>query len=338
MNHRSHFFNTIAAPQESAVHYIHIGGEQFHAAAVALIDHLRYALMPANSLKKLLDGFFTHFPQYKPTQAYLTPAQRMATLLSNPRKSELVECMAYTLRQLAVNELLAHPLNYPDVFANFTDKTSINSLRDLTTVLATEALDALAQALDIAIALSFKERNKPLRRCEIFNKECTTQLTLQVQAGIYYPQVRNKADFVYVGQLAINPPKPVICADEGSLASLMAVIDEYKKELAHDYAHMHKTLMCMNAAGELPKSKLINLYISFLPKDSGALRCERLIAELDATLDKNKLTLASADAESEFIHSITSALAGWLCTKQIDEEQFFARMEERPGTRAISAV
>lgn len=338
MNHRSHFFNTIAAPQESAVYYIQVGGEQFHAAAVALIDYSKHAVIPVNSLKKILDGFFTHFPQYKPTQAYLTPAQRMATLLNNPRKSELVECMAYTLRQLAVNELLAHPLNYLDVFADFADKTLINSLRDLTTPMATGALDALAHALDIAVSLSFKERNKPLRYCEIFNKECTMQLSLQVQSGAYYPQVRNKADFIYVGQLAINPPKPLACADEGILAPLMAVIDEYKKELAHDYAHMHKTLLCMNAAGELPKSKLIDLYIRFLPTDSAALARERLIAEFDAALDKNKLSQVPADDESELVHSITASLAGWLSTKQIDEEQFFARVEERPGTQAISVV
>lgn len=338
MNHRSQFFNRMPTPQEHNAQYIQIGGEQFHAVAVALIDHLKHSAMPVNGLKKILDGFFSYFPQYKPTQAYLTPAQRMDMLLHNPRKSELVECMAYTLRQLAINELLAQPLNYIDVFADCVADTPVQFLRDSTTRLAPQALNALAKALDITICLSFIERNKPLRYRERFNEDGQTSLTLQVLADSYYPQVRNKADFAYVGQLAINPPKPIMAQDEGTIAPQVQAINEYKKELSYAYEHMHNSLMSMNAAGELPKDKLINLYINFLPTAAKALRMEQLIAELDVTLDKNKFSQTLDNGERELIKSITSSLAGWLCTKQISEEQFFEQMEARPAARVVSVV
>lgn len=338
MNHRSHFFSKSPAAQTPAVYSIHIGGEQFQAAAVALSDHLKYGTIAVNSLKKILDGFFTHFPQYKPTQAYLTPGQRMDMLLHNPRKSEVVSCLAYTLRQLAVNELLARPLNYIDVFAELPDNLSINQLREPATQLSPLALNALAQVLDIAICLSFKERNKSLRSREVFNQAGEAQLTLLLQSGLYYPQVRNKADFAYVGQLAINPPKPIISQNEETIAAIKQAIALYTKELTYDYEHMYKSLFSMNTAGELPKSKLLDLYITFLPTGPDALRLQQRIAACDAAVNKHSLVDVVENGEQELVKSLTSALAGWLCTGQVSEEQFFERMEARPGARVISVA
>ncbi|WP_196398910.1 transposase [Legionella saoudiensis] len=128
-----------AQNQGKEYEYINVGGEQFHAVAVALIDYLQNNL-PINdaAIKKILSRFYQYFPQHVTNDAYLTtPKERMSRLLSNSRKSELVECMAYVLRQLTVDKLFEDHLNliYRDVFANLPPDTAKSYLRDMKTVL-----------------------------------------------------------------------------------------------------------------------------------------------------------------------------------------------------------
>lgn len=146
--------------------FINVGTEQFHAVAVALIDSLQNTSQRGNetTLKKILERFYQHFPKYISNQPYLTLPERMGMLLNSSRKSELVECMAYVLRQLAVDELYTHPLMYRDVFAGLSAETPKSYLRDPTVKLPASALNALAHNLGINITLSFKELGKELRK------------------------------------------------------------------------------------------------------------------------------------------------------------------------------
>ncbi|AWN72819.1 hypothetical protein LEAN103870_09195 [Legionella anisa] len=153
--------------------FINVGNEQFHAVAVALIDSLQSSNQRGNdaTLKKILERFYQHFPKYISNQPYLTLPERMGILLNNSRKSELVECMAYVLRQLAVDELYTHPLKYIEVFDGLSAETPKSYLRDPEVKLPPSALNALAQTLGITVTLSFKELGKELRKREIYDGE-----------------------------------------------------------------------------------------------------------------------------------------------------------------------
>ncbi|WP_392538381.1 transposase [Legionella sp. 227] len=153
--------------------FINVGTEQFHAVAVAMIDSLQSTSHRGNdaTLKKILERFYLHFPKYISNQPYLTLPERMGMLLNSSRKSELVECMAYVLRQLAVDELYTHPLMYREVFDGLSAETPKSYLRDPTVQLPASALNALAQTLGISITLSFKELGKELRKKEVYDGE-----------------------------------------------------------------------------------------------------------------------------------------------------------------------
>ncbi|KTD01754.1 hypothetical protein [Fluoribacter gormanii] len=153
--------------------FISVGNEQFHAVAVALIDSLQSISQRGNdaTLKKILERFYLHFPKYISNQPYLTLSERMGMLLNTSRKSELVECMAYVLRQLAVDEIYTHPLMYREVFDGLSADTPKSYLRDPEVELPSSALKALAQVLGISITLSFKELGKELRKRDVYDGE-----------------------------------------------------------------------------------------------------------------------------------------------------------------------
>lgn len=319
--------------------YINVGGEQFHAVAVALIDYLQNN-SPINdaALKKVLGRFYQYFPQHAAANdAYLTtPKERMTRLLSNSRKSELVECMAYVLRQLTVDKLYEDHLNliYRDVFANLPPDAAKSYLRDMKTALPPVALKALEDSLNIAINLSFKEPEHELRRHEGVADKDQPALSLQVQGNKYYPEVKRKADFTFVGQLAIST-KPTIMANEqeGKMNDIMTAISAENRELLHAYEQQRNAFLSMVAAGELSATQLRDLYISFLPENEyNAGFITRL--EQDA---HPVITAAPVSSEKRMVQLLTNALASWMIAGAVDKDKLFEHIENTPAKAAARA-
>lgn len=258
--------------------FIDVGGEPFNALAVAFIDNLKRGVRLSDvSLKKILDRLFTYFPDYKINQAYLTPVERMRLLVNSPRKSEMVDCMAYVLRQLTVDTLLAKPSSYPEAFYGLSAELPKDYLRHQDTSLPSSALAALAEALNIHLILSFKEVGKELRMRQAFSSSGAVdtpyfEVVLQVQGSTYFPRVTNKADFAYIGQLAIKAPKPIVPACEESMAEVLELITTENDAVWRNYQEYRKILVNMVADNELTKDDLIGLYAKFLPKASNVQR------------------------------------------------------------------
>ncbi|WP_058498709.1 hypothetical protein [Legionella gratiana] len=313
--------------------FINVGNEQFHAGAVALIDAL-YSPQRGNDaiLKKILERFYHYFPRYITSQPFLTLPERMGILLNNARKSEIVECMAYVLRQITIDELCAHPLKYREVFDGFSAETVKNYLRDPKTKLPASAFNALAQALGITITLSFKEPGKELRKREIYVGEeesgsAKLDLLIQVQDDKYFPAVKHKEDFAYVGQLAVNVPKPVedISEQEGTLEDVFKLIAQDNKELLQSYEQWRKTILSMVFADELTCEQLISLYITFLPVQSSS-------TSLSSTLDRLRAPVIAnipVEQEQHTKELLANAIAGWISTKQIEPDILFAQIENQ---------
>lgn len=94
-------------------------------------------------------------------------------------------------------------------------------------------------------------------------------LMIQIQ-GAVFPAVKHKTEFAYVGQLAINGPKPAEDTHEQdeTLADIMHLIAQDNKELLQSYDQWRKTILSMVLAGELTYNQLMGLYITFLPAQS----------------------------------------------------------------------
>ncbi|MFJ1268753.1 hypothetical protein ACD661_09325 [Legionella lytica] len=318
--------------------YINVGGEQFHAVAVALIDYLQNN-SPINDavLKKILGRFYQHFPQHASNDAYLTtPKERMTRLLSNSRKSELVECMAYVLRQLTIDKLYEDHLNliYRDVFANLPIDTAKSHLRDIKTILPPVALKALEDSLNIAINLSFQEPDHELRRRDAIVDQEQPALGLQVQGNKYYPEVKRKADFTFVGQLAISTkPTGMPNEQEGKMNDIMTAISAENRELLHAYEQQRNAFLSMVAAGELTATQLRELYIRFLPmQEYNASFITRLEQETHPVI-----TATPVSAEKRMVQLLTNALASWMIAGAVDKDQLFEHLENAPAKAAVRA-
>lgn len=321
--------------------FIHVGGDQFHALAVSLIDYFRNTTRVNDaSLKKILERFYSHYPKYISNQPYFTPAERMGMLINGARKSEVVECMAYVLRQLAVDEIYAHPLNYREAFDGLPASTSRDYLRQTTTPLSPEVIRALSQALGLTITLSFTDHGKELRKRVVYTNNSMSgpnaEIVLQVQGKNYFPGVKNESDFAYVGQLAVKAPKPVEQTTSATIADLVDLIAADNKRLLRTYSQWRQNLLTMLRVDELTTARLMALYIKFLPSQSGVVvNPSEFFSRLTETETKPVSTdLKSANHVNELL---ASSLAGWISSSQVDPDLLFEHVETPSQTASPAA-
>lgn len=338
------FFNKAIAKQDNTFiepSFINVGGELFHAIAVGLIDDFKNTSRHHEpSIKKILEYFYRYFPKLIANQAYLTPAERMSMLIKSGRNSEIVECMAFVLRQIAVDEILAHPLNYREVFSHFSPETEKRDLTHSSTMLPIGAIKALHNVLALNMTLSHREHGKELRRRERLEHENNSlpasafQVVLQVQGNYYFPQVKSKADYAYVGQLAISP-KPHVDENRllGNLLPTLNEITQADKQLLSDYEQKRRILSSMIDAGELSVKQLIDLYIEFLPVKPHVTSVDPLYVRQLEGLDKTPVEYNPSNQSQHYVaQQLVNGLASWISSKQVDEDMVFDRIESKSSS------
>ena len=338
------FFRASASPDKNQGReytYITVGGEPFHALAVAFIDNFKSGhRVDELVLRKILDRFFTFFPDYKTNQSYLSPIERTSLLLNTSRKSELVECMAYVFRQLTVEELYTHPLDYKEAFVGLNNNTLKAYLRQPTTVLPGESLSAaFAKALNVTVSLSFKEQGKELRMRHIYANDTLAAsrfiLDLQVQGTHYFPRVKHKADFTYVGQLAITAPVPVEPVSTGTMEDILDLIARDNDSLVQSFEQYRKALLSMVADGELNKDLLMAHYVRFMPNETSK---ETALFSRQAQVQEKQVIGEPEGGEQQVIDLLVDSLAGWVSTRQVQADELFDALEHPNPRRSSPAA
>jgi len=337
------FFNKPYTQQEakSEVEYsfIPVGGKQFHAAAVAIIDCFNNSTrINEPSLKKILERFFDYYPKFISVQPYLTAHDRMSMLLTGSRKSEIVDCMAFVLRQLAVDEIYANPTNYREVFSKLSSETPESYLRQPDTSIPASGLKALTAALGITITLSYTEHGKELRKLETYEDVSINhpkfEVMLQVQGDQYFPRVKSKADFAFVGQLATPSVEPAHKHSEKTvvLAGIFEKISEDNSRLLLAFEQNKKRLMSMVDAGELTKEQLLTLYVKFLPKSHEPLISQTEFFQQLEHLDRKPIVPEHPENSDKYVAKLlVETLAAWISTKQVDVDRLYDNMESKPS-------
>ncbi len=313
------FFNN--TPIESQRAYIDTGRTMFPAVAVALIDLFKgNPRISDKTAKAMLEPFYAMFPKYISDQAYLTPSERIAMLIKNIRTSELVELLSYVLRQIAVNEFMANPLAYREVFEGLTPETPVDYLRNVTTELPMSALFALAEPLDLTVHLSIVESGKELRKKEVYGSGAAQNavIALQVQGDQYFPRVYHPSDFAYVGQLAVKTIEPATRTTE-TVAKALEIVAANNQHCQTQFMQKSKLFLNMVAAGELTKEQLLDLYVEFLPKSTAV----ESIFVRSQPINKP----AKSNAEQQLVEMLCNKLAAGLATNQIDSNTLFGRIE-----------
>lgn len=314
--------------------FIHVGGDQFRALAVSLIDYLRNTRRVNDiSLKKILECFDSRYPQYVPRPLYFSAAERLGMLINGPRKSEVVECMADVLRQLAVDEIYAHPLNYREIFNDFPASTPLDYLRQTTTPLSSDALRALSCILSLTIILSITEHGKEFRARVVHANNSTGgprgELYLQVQGTNYLPGVKNESDFAYVGHLAVKAPKPVEQTTSGTLAPLIELTATNNSELLRNYLRWRNNLLFKleDPDDKLTTRDLILLYGVFLPAQHGIVtNITKFFARLSEK-EKEPVTASKLQPSNYVNELLANAFAGWISTGLVDPDELFEHIE-----------
>lgn len=310
--------------------FINAGNDFLFGIAISLTDSFKDSIPRGNeeALKKILNYFYHFFPKYINTQPGLAATERISVLFNNPRKSELVTCLSYVLRQLTVDELYAHPLKYREVFSGLNSTTLKNYLRDPNTLLPASALNALAHALRMTITLSYKEPGKELRKRDILCKTDQNEpnLTLQVQNGHYFSVVKYKTVLAYLTQLISNLKPVEINKNTETLDDILRLISQDNSQLLQSYDQWRKTILSMVAAEELTCEQLIELYITFLPKQSTNTLS---LSDLEKKERQPVIAGNPSKQQQQIIELLANALASWISTKQIQPDKLFDQIENQ---------
>lgn len=327
------FFGKPQVKQGVEKRYVNTGLGQFHALTIALFDYFKAGHRVSEaSLKIILERFYSVNPKLISTDLYRTVQQRMQMLINNnPKRTEVIESVAYLLRQIAVDEILANPLNYRAAFLDMTPETPTNVLRQHTSILpATVFAAACAKALRITLTLIRTEHNKELGAQEIhdFNPagKANFNVIIQVQGDNYFPQVHDKTIYLPTFAKVSSSSEPDAIT---TMEPILKKIEADNQRILHAYQQMRKRLFTMLAAGELSKDYLLDLYIQLLPQ-TNQLNMNRteFFAQLEQ-LDKNPVNPEPAlGTEEGFIRQLVDTLSGLMSIDQINANKFFNSSEE----------
>lgn len=326
--------NTKAEPKHTL---INVGGDQFQALAVAFMDYFkRSSRLNDETLKKILERFYFHFPKYISDQPYLTPTERMNMLVNSQRKSEVVKCMAIVLRGLVVDQIIADPIKYKKVFEGLPRITVLSSLYEPSLILPAKALKIFTKITGIRLTLSFVEIDRDLRALSN-HLQPQSGITIQVQNSKYYPLVKNKSDYVYVGQLATSMVKPVEKMRSGDISSLVDLISEDDKRLLQTYRKWVQNFLTMLQLQEITQDDLINMFTRFLPENQDELESpSQLFTRLLQSENQLIETKGTADG-LKVAKALASTIAQWISLNLVDPEKLFELVENRSAPKSIPA-
>lgn len=324
--------------QGQRCNFISVGGEPFHALAVALIDGLMHTTQfDEISLKKIVDRYLVHFPHALTNQTNLNPSERMMMMINSTRMSEMVNTLAYVLRQLTIDEIYSNPSSYLEAFDGcLCPDTSNAYLRQMDTPLPASSLSALTASLNINLSLYFTQHGKELRSRELFDnnglKGPKLSLTLQVQEDQFFPKVMNKAAFTYVGHLNhVIRPVERQKDNEGTIKDKLDTIINAKKHLIMSYQQTMKSLMNVIEDRQLSKKHLIDFFIDFLPTANTPqlTQAERYLSKFEKMNGKPVSMGASCGAEQQEIKMLVNTMSAWISTNQIESDKFFEHIDKK---------
>jgi len=241
------------------------GDRGFRAVAAGLIDSfLSNPRVKGEFLTKILGRHFACFPQHCSGAAgYFTPSEYMAQLIKQVSMPELVQTLAYTLRQLCVDELCAHPERYRRAFVNQHGNTSPEMMRKSADWTNESEIAALARALDVSIVVGTVNDGKELpKRIQYNEGSLFYTINMQLQDSHYIPVLTHAERFKTVqhqGGRTISPANNH--PNDPDLADILVTIAVEDKHLLNEFDRIHNRLAAMVTAGELNKADLIALYV-----------------------------------------------------------------------------
>ena len=249
--------------------FVDVGGTGdcgFRSVAAGFIDYflIQPSRLSDDLLARVLRNHFKYFPKHRASVASIIPSESMEQLIRIHRMSELVQTFAYTLRQMTVDDLCAHPELYRGAFIQAHEETSPEKMRQATTWIDESSIAALSKTLEIPIDVVCGEVRKRLRYNEDLAKP---SVVIRLQGAHYMPCLIHHERFTLVQSQAIRLVQPQADAQrhDPSLSAILTKIAAEDKRLIKAFDATYHRLTFMLANQELDKDDLLAIYIKFIP-------------------------------------------------------------------------
>lgn len=192
----------------------HNGDCGFESIAASLIDlHRAGELEDAHEQKKLyqlLEVYLSYFPMRPklPTSKAI-----FDDLIETVPPRQLVQNLAFAIRQHAVNVMVADPGRYPGAFTDKTEGTSPATMRKPGTWIDGGALAAFCNSTQIPVNVQFGSRSIPLYDGP---KVCKKPIEMTLSGGHYQPTVKDPTYFNRDRAIPKSPPAVIAYDDPSS--------------------------------------------------------------------------------------------------------------------------
>lgn len=327
---------------------VNVGGNGdcgFRSIAAGLVDNFfTHPHLNKTLLNHILQRHFIYYPVHRPNLSEEeTPHQLMSRLLKKVTMSELIQTMAYTLRQLAVDEMVKNPVQYPGAFVQNHEHTSPAEMRQPQTWIDESSISALANALNLPIRVrlisSGKELSSPPLTYHSQSRHATMNppVVISLERGHYQPSLLNPRIFqsnVYDSKVQMSPVQTVVT--DSDMPEILKKIAEAEARTVAAFESTRDCLTAMVTAGELTKSRLLEVYIKgIVSSDYLQGRMKQVDKEHQADFfsraiaDHPSHTITSKHDDAivaELVHAIARAISiGHMCAEevftQIDAQQ-----------------
>lgn len=294
---------------------VNVGGNGdcgFRAVAAGFIDNfLMHSHFSVELLSKVLYPHFVYYPQHRPQMTGLmTVNDFMKGMLANVSMPELIQTMAFTLRQLAVDEMSAHPANYPGAFVQNNEKTSPEFMRKSVTWIDESSIAALAYALSMPIEVRVVERGKELPLpplnypSNVKLSAINPKIVIELESAHYRPRLLDASPFKSDIYGTFPEIKPIIndqVADT-DLSQILVIIAAQEKRVITEFEALRDNLNCLVSDGTLTKNNLIDIYIKgMVTSDYLQGRVRHVDEELGNPYFSN--ALSNARSVDQVVHS-----------------------------------
>ncbi|WP_133128146.1 OTU domain-containing protein [Legionella nagasakiensis] len=359
MRQHSGFFShppvkTAVAATKLQPAFINMGGSGdcgFRAVAAGLIDNfLSGHRFKPDLISKVLKRHKTYFKEHRLDLVLATPLEELRELTRRVPMAELIQKMAYTLRQMAVDELCANPARYRGAFADKNEHTSPEMMRKPSTWIDESAIAALSNTLGLPIEVRVVEAGKEVPMRLRYNTEATNPgVVMQLRGEHYIPRVTQKEAFGLVKHKSAPHVEMEEVQSDPSLSEILAIIAEEDKQLCEEFASLKHRLMTMVAAGELNKADLLKLYVKGMPTSDylqGRVKCvgteygtqHFFEAITQAQKEPEAIVLTEEQYDEAMINELVHALARAISIGDMPEEQVFAQIDDESELRRHSIV
>ncbi len=323
--------------------FVDVGGTGdcgFRSIAAGIIDNFlnQPSSMRGEMLKQVLMNHFKYFPHHRITMPGLVkPADRMDQLIKAKKNNmgELVQTLAYTLRQMAVDELCAHPECYRGAFVKEHEQTSPENMRKASTWIDESSIAALSNALQMPVEVLIGDPQHSLRKRLRYNESATNPpVEMRLQGGHYIPRLVSGERFGLVRHQTAREVQPQVDSNrvDPSLPDILIKIAAEDKRLIAAFDTTYNRLAFMVANGELSKADLLSIYIrgmsesDYLSKratHAGVEHGHQDFFNLISSAEKGEPRWVGSHQEmtDELIHAISRAISiGHMSEEVIDKK------------------